>query len=46
MVISDWRIAEEVVYHDTLPLWAANDPTMQRGGLIDARRLAADATRT
>ena len=33
--LRDWRIAEEVVYFDTLPIWVALDPAMQRPALID-----------
>jgi ketosteroid isomerase-like protein len=33
--LRDWRIAEEVVYFDTLQLWAALDPGMERPPLID-----------
>ena len=33
--LRDWRISEEVVYFDTLPVWAAVDPTMVRPALID-----------
>jgi len=33
--LRDWRIAEEVVYFDTLPVWAAVDPTMVRPALVD-----------
>ena len=33
--LRDWRISEEVVYFDTLPVWAAVDQTMVRPALID-----------
>jgi hypothetical protein len=33
--LRDWRISEEVVYFDTLELWAAIDPAMLRPALID-----------
>ena len=37
------KIAEEVVYSDTLPLWAALDPTMERGALVDVASLQLGA---
>ncbi len=37
------KIAEEVVYCDTLPLRAALDPTVDRGALVDVETLPADA---
>jgi ketosteroid isomerase-like protein len=37
--LQDWRISEEVVYFDTLQVWAAVDETMVRPALID---LASD----
>jgi ketosteroid isomerase-like protein len=33
--LRDWRISEEVVYFDTLEIWAALDPAMVRPALID-----------
>ena len=33
--LRDGRIAEEVVYFDTLQIWAALDPAMARPALID-----------
>lgn len=29
------KIAEEVVYYDTLPMWVALDPSMERPALVD-----------
>ncbi len=39
MLLREGRIAEEVVYCDTLPTWSAIDPSMRRPGLIDASAL-------
>ena len=39
--LRDGRIAEEVVYFDTLPVWAALDPTMSRPALVDLASGAA-----
>jgi hypothetical protein len=36
--LRDWRISEEVVYFDTLPIWVALDPTMARPALVDPAR--------
>jgi hypothetical protein len=36
--LREWRIAEEVVYFDTLQVWTALDPTMMRPPLIDLAR--------
>ena len=44
MIMRDGRIAEEVVYCDTLPIWSAIDSSMRRDGLIDASLLQAAAT--
>ena len=43
MTLRDERIQAEVVYSDTLPLWAMLDPSMKRGALIDAGQLEAKA---
>ena len=34
-ILRDGRIDEEMVYHDTMPLWAARDPAMRRDAMID-----------
>lgn len=41
LILRDGRIESEVVYSDTLPLWAALDPSMRRDALIDAAQLEA-----
>ena len=33
--LQDWRISEEIVYFDTLPLWSVLDPAMVRPALLD-----------
>lgn len=39
-VLREGRIAEEIVYCDTMPLLAARDPALRRPAAIDADRLA------
>jgi ketosteroid isomerase-like protein len=34
--LEDGRVHDAVAYFDTLPLWAALDPTMARGSILDA----------